>query len=396
MRNFKVFIVLFVILTLTACNQKAINVPAICDVAPGCAVFNLGEPIKIATAGPMSGEYSQYGIDMANAMSIAASDAGTLNGSSFEIIPFDDLGTPEGAAAVANKIVTDPTILAIAGHSSSGATAAAIPIYEAASIPMMSPSATNPDLTKNGSTVFNRNAFTDAFQAFGSAIFMREDLDAKDIAILHDGSDYGQALADNVKNEFVSLGGEVVLFDAITPGEFDYTPPLLVIQNLAPTAIYYAGYMAEAAVIVNQMNQLNMTEISFVSGDGVFGSDYIDKTGTNGIGSYASTLIPPNSANVSKFNSAYKDRFGIEPGSLSAFSWNSYDAALALINAIQRVAIIEGDKIYVPRAELVNAVRTTKDLNGLTGVINCSEFGECNQTGPVFYRSDGVSWQPVE
>ena len=43
-----------------------------------------------------------------------------------------DQGAPEGGAAVANKLVTDPTVVAVAGHIFSGATEAAIPVYEKA------------------------------------------------------------------------------------------------------------------------------------------------------------------------------------------------------------------------------------------------------------------------
>lgn len=395
MRNYQLIFVIIFSSLLTSCANPATLAPEVCGTQPGCAVFNNGEPIRIGTAGPMSGEYSQYGIDMANAMKIAAADAGVFNGSAFEIIAYDDLGTPEGAAAVANKLITDTSVVAMAGHSSSGATAAALPIYESASIPVMSPSATNPDLTALGSKVFNRNAFTDAYQAFGTAAFM-DQLGITSLAILHDGTDYGQALAANVRAEFEKLGGEILFYDAITPGEFDYSPPLLSIQNTAPDAIYFAGYMAEASILVNQRAQLNMDDIFFITGDGVFGGDFLDKTGENGEGVFASTLVPPNSDNVSAFNEKFTDLYGTQPGSLSAFSWNSYDAAAVLIEAVRSVAIVVDGKIYIPRAELAKAVRATKDHPGLTGTITCLENGECNQTGPVFYQVTDGNWQPAK
>ena len=43
---------------------------------------------------------------------------------------------------------------------------------------------------------------------------------------MHDGQAYGQGLAEVVRDQFTALGGEVVDFDAITPGESDYTAPL--------------------------------------------------------------------------------------------------------------------------------------------------------------------------
>ena len=88
---------------------------------------------------PMTGDNAAFGTDISQAAKLAVTDAGKFQGFSFELDAEDDGGTGEGGATVANKFVADPQIVAIEGHIFSGATKAAIPIYEAASIPMMSP-----------------------------------------------------------------------------------------------------------------------------------------------------------------------------------------------------------------------------------------------------------------
>jgi branched-chain amino acid transport system substrate-binding protein len=60
------------------------------------------------------------------------------------------------------------------------------------------------------------------------------------------------------------------------------------------------------------------------------------------------------------------------------------------------VAIVQGDTLYIPRGALVQAVRTTKDFQGISGVITCKENGECNASGPVFYVVKGGAWVPAE
>jgi branched-chain amino acid transport system substrate-binding protein len=67
-----------------------------------------------------------------------------------------------------------------------------------------------------------------------------------------------------------------------------------------------------------------------------------------------------------------------------------------LISAIKSVAIVEGDTLYIPRGELVKAVRATKDFQGISGVITCQETGECNASGPVFYIVKDGEWVPAE
>jgi branched-chain amino acid transport system substrate-binding protein len=379
-------------LLLAACGPAAATEPEACKAELGCAVIKKDQTVKIGYAGPMTGDYSQFGVDMSQAMQLAITDFGDVQGWKVEMAIEDDGGGAEGGAAVSNKLVSDPTFVAMAGHAFSGATAAAIPIYEKAGIPMMSPSATNPDLTTKGSSVFNRNAFTDTEQGIGAAKYLYEKLGIKKLALMHDGGDYGQGLANVVKENFITLGGEVVAFEAVTPGESDYSAPLAAVASSSPEALYFGGYNAEAAVLVNQMEQAGLSGVVFFGGDGIYGKDFLAKVGANGEGVYSATLVPPGTDPILKFNQAYMSAYGTEAGVLSAYTWNSYDAIGALVSAINSVAIVEGDTLYIPRAALVDAVRTMKDYQGIAGVITCQANGECNASGPVFYIVQDGDW----
>jgi len=396
MKRIALFVVIVAALVLAACGPAAAEAPEACNAELGCAVITKDQTVKIGYAGPMTGDYSQFGIDMSNAMKLAVADMGDVQGWKVEMAIEDDGASAEGGAAVANKLVADPTFVAMAGHAFSGATAAAMPIYEKAGVPMMSPSATNPDLTTKGSTVFNRNAFTDTEQGKAAAKYLYEKLGIKKLALIHDGGDYGQGLAKVVEENFVAMGGEAVAFEAITPGESDYSAPLAAIASAGPEAIYFGGYNAEAAVLVNQMEQAGLTGVVFFGGDGIYGKDFLAKVGDKGEGVYSATLVPPGTDPIVKFNEAYLGAYGTEAGVLSAYTWNSYDAVGALIKAINSVAIVQGETLYIPRGALVEAVRGMADYQGIAGVITCKENGECNASGPVFYIVKGGEWVPAE
>ncbi|MEN6482315.1 MAG: ABC transporter substrate-binding protein, partial [Anaerolineaceae bacterium] len=126
----------------------------------GCAKIPAGQTIKLGMGAPMTGDYASFGVDISQGALLAIKDAEPVDGFVFELVAQDTQGTPEGGASVANKLVSDPTVVAIPGHIFSGSTEAAMPIYEKAGLPMLSPSATNPPLTQQGSKVFNRIAFT--------------------------------------------------------------------------------------------------------------------------------------------------------------------------------------------------------------------------------------------
>ena len=369
---------------------------ACADDAFGCAEISAGDTIKIGMGAPMTGDYASFGIDISRGGEIAAADAGEFEGFAFELVAEDDQGSSEGGAAVANKFVADPSVAAIAGHIFSGATAAAIPIYDKAGFPMMSPSATNPALTEQGSAVFHRNAFTDSVQGQFAAEYLYNTLGVMTLAVMHDGGDYGQGLAQIVADTFEGLGGEVVAFEAITPGEADYSAPLAALASMSPEALYFGGYNAEAAVLTNQMGQSGLGDAIFFGCDGSFGADYLEKTGANGEGAYATTLIPPSTPEKEAFDAAYSENYGEEAGVLSPYSWNGYDSVSVLIDAIKSVGYVDGGTMYIPRGALVDAVRSTVGFEGIAGTITCQDNGECNASGPVFYVISGGEWVAAE
>lgn len=392
----RLFFILSVVLAasmlMTACGGAA-AAPAVCKTdAGGCAVFSAGQTIKIGMGAPMTGDNAAFGKDISQGAMLAVSDAGKFQGFAFELDAQDDGGNAEGGASVANKLVADPQVVAIAGHIFSGATKAAIPIYEAAHIPMMSPSATNPPLTTTGSKVFNRDVFTDAAQGKFAAAYLFNKMGVKQLAIMHDGQAYGQGLAQVVKDQFTGLGGTVVTFQAITPGESDYSAVLADVASKKPTALFYGGYTAEAVVIVNQMKQAGLTGVTFFGDDGTFGQDFLDRTAANGEGAYSTSLIPPASPAKAKFDAAYLAAYGQPSGKLSPYTWTAYDSAAVLIKAIEGVAVVSGGKLYVPRSALVAAVRGTNNYQGLSGTITCDATGECSASGPVFNIDKGGKW----
>ncbi len=147
-RYFIFSMLIAVSLILAACGGAA--APEQCAENPDetvCAVIEEGSTIKIGYAGPMTGDASVFGIDISNAGLLAVDDAGEFEGFTFELLVEDTQGSGEGGASVANLYVSDPDVVAIAGHTFSGSTAAAIPIYNEARLPMLSPSATMATLT---------------------------------------------------------------------------------------------------------------------------------------------------------------------------------------------------------------------------------------------------------
>jgi branched-chain amino acid transport system substrate-binding protein len=377
---------------MAVAEVPAADVDSACAGDLGCAVIEPGQTIKIGMSSPMTGPYADFGIDAENSGLLAVADACGYAGFDFELVAEDDEGGGEGGAAVANKLTADPTVVGLAGALFSGATAAGIPIYDAAGIPMLSPSATNPPLTSMGSAVFNRLPFTDIAQGAGAAAYMFDTLGFTKVAFLHDGEDYGKGLAEYASAAFVELGGESVSIQGITVGEVDYSPVLTTIAADAPDAIYFGGYNQEGAVLTNQMKTVGLENAVFFGCDGTFGADFLDQTGENGEGTYHATpKEPPATTTKENFDVCYESKYGVAPVVLSPFSYNSYDATTALITAVKAVSVLgEDGNLYVPRNAMVDAIRGLTDYTGISGTYTCDEIGECNAEGPQFWTvTDG-------
>jgi len=390
-------ILIAVSLILAACGGGA-KAPEVCADNPDetiCAVIEEGSTIKIGYGGPMAGDYSAFGTDISNAALLAvedANEAGGVEGFEFELLAEDTQGSGEGGASVANLFVSDTDVVAIAGFTFSGATAAAIPIFNEARLPMLSPSATRADLTGGDQDVFNRIPFTDDIQGQFAAEYLYNVLGVTKLAVMHDGDAYGKGVAEKVQEVFMSLGGEVVALEAITPGETDYSAVLTDIGAADPEAIYFGGYYPEAAVLAKDMPVAGLEGVVLFSDDGTFGDTFIELAGANAEGVYAASGAPLTNPKVEEFNEYFESVYGDPPGAVSTFTWHGYDVTDALIQAIKSVAIMgEDGNLYVPREALVAAVNGLSGYEGLTGMLSCNG-GECNASGPAFLVVQDGAW----
>ncbi|OGO06743.1 MAG: hypothetical protein A2Y73_08470 [Chloroflexi bacterium RBG_13_56_8] len=382
------FVVLLVVsLSVSSCAKKYE-----CTDEWGCAEFAAGEKVKVAYVGPMTGDYAAFGTDISRGAELALKENPDVEGFEIEMVVEDTQGTPEQGAAVANKLAADPKVVAVDGHTFSGSTEVAIPVYEGAGIVMMSPSATTPSLTRLGSKVFNRVAFHDEMQALFASSYIYDNLGIRKLAYMHDGGSYGQPLAEMTANFFEHAGGTVVGSEGITPGETDYSAPLAAIAALDPELIYYGGYDADAAVLVSQMAAAGLDGVLFFGCDGTYGVNYLDLAGAAAEGTFSTYVPIPESQAFEKFKTDYEAAYGDPQGKLSPFSPHGHDAMAVLLSAIDQVAVKSGNNLIIPRRALANAVRATKDFSGLTGTITCSETGECAAASIKFMKVEGGQW----
>lgn len=301
-----------------------------------------GDTIKLGVAGAHSGDLASYGLPTVNAAKLVVEEVnarGGVNGKKVELLIEDDVCKPEVAANIATKLVSQGVDIVL-GHTCSGATKTALPIYKAAGVILISPSATSPELTQRGEYPnFFRTIASDNMQVKPEVEFALNVLGVKKIAVIHDKGDYGKGLAELAKVYIEKSGkGEVVLFEGVTPGAVDYSAIVLKIKQSQADAVIFGGYHPEASKIVSMMRKKRMDTV-FLSDDGVKDDTFIKVAGKDAEGVYA-TGPKDNSKNpVSQAAvAAHKKAYNSDPG---AFYESAYSASLAIFNAIDKAGSTE-------------------------------------------------------
>jgi branched-chain amino acid transport system substrate-binding protein len=330
-----------------------------------------GEPppnrttIKIGYFGDLTGPTYNFGTSAMNGVLMAAAkinQEGGINNRQIDVVIQDDRGSPEEAARLTGKLIEQDKVVAIIAGGTSGNSRAAAPKAQAARIPMISPSSTDPAVTQTGDYIF-RACFVDSFQGEVMASFAAEKLKAKKAAILFDiNSPYGRGLTEFFETSFHKLGGEIVTKQSYTQGDSDFKGQLSSIKAAEPDVIYIPGYYLEVALIAKQARALGLNQ-PLLGGDGWDAPELWQLGGDALNGSYISTHYSPEdpSTKIHEFVQEYKQRYqNLVPDAHAALA---YDAALMLFDAIKRAGTTDS-------AGLRDTLAQTKNFDGVTGLIS--------------------------
>jgi branched-chain amino acid transport system substrate-binding protein len=130
-------------------------------IAPPVAIANGCSTYAIAYQGPITGPEAAVGIAQSSAVKFAISKFKAANPSapiSSEVFLADDQGDPALSQNAATSIINQSCVLAVVGPAYSGASRVALPLYKAAAMPVITPSAINPTLNQYAGGTFFRSA----------------------------------------------------------------------------------------------------------------------------------------------------------------------------------------------------------------------------------------------
>lgn len=321
--------------------------------------------IKIGGYFSLTGDTATFGQGSVKGIQMAFDEvnkAGGVLGKPLKLIVRDDASKSEQAGGEVKQLIYQENVLAVLGEVASSSSLAGAPVCQSAKVPMLSPSSTNPAVTRIGDYIF-RSCFIDDFTGAAAAKFARTTLKAKTAAVLTDSAnDYSKGLSQAFRDEWKKAGGVLVAEQSYAKGDKDFRGQLTAIKGKNPDVLYVPGYYTEVGNIAVQARSAGLKQ-PMLGGDGWDSPRLYEIAKAQLQGSYFTNHYSPQSKDpkVVAFIQRFKAKYsGETPDALTAVG---YDAALMMADAIKRAGALD-------RAKLRDALASTKNFPGVTGTFS--------------------------
>jgi branched-chain amino acid transport system substrate-binding protein len=339
--------------------------------------------ILVGEYGSMTGLVSAFGKSTDEGIQLAVDEinkAGGINNRKIKIVGPEDTESAAAKGQVAVKRLVEKNVVAVLGEVSSGISLAGGPVCQNAQVPMISPSSTNPQVTKIGDYIF-RVCFTDLSQSAVIAKFAKDSLHANSAAIFY-ASDvpYSVGIKDEFTKNFTARGGKVIAETSYVQSDKDFKAPLTKLKASSPDVILVPGYYSDAGSICKQARDLGIT-VPILGGDGWDNAEFHTYAGnaiTNCFFSDHASMDDPNPV-IQTFVKAYTAKYGKAPDSLAALG---YDSMNVLAAAIKKSKSLKGP-------DLRDAIAQTKDFGGVTGSITINANRDADKGAVIMEVANG-------
>ena len=342
--------------------RKLLLALLVCLLAAGGA-FAADDAIKIGFFNCLTGQNAFGGQLELEGAQLALSEVPEVLGRKIELVVVDNKSDKTEAANAVARLIERDKVNAIIGTYGSALAMAGGEVAEAAKIPVMGTSCTNPLVTQNKRYYF-RACFIDPFQGSGAAAYAYKTLGFKKAALLIDVSnDYSVGLGSFFKQSFEKLGGEIVSEMKYNSGDQDFTAQLTEIISKNPDIVFLPAYFAEGAIVLKQAKELG-AKFRFMGGDAMDNPEIVTLGGDAVEGFLHTTFAyDPGMKDMNpvaqKFTENWKAKYPDKEPNVNAAL--GYDAFILVADAIKRAGSAEPEKIR-------DALEITKDVPTVTGL----------------------------
>lgn len=289
---------------------------------------------------------------------------------------------PEVSVQIAEQLIVEDEIIALIGPNRSSHAVEVCPIAQRHGIPMVTTTATNPNVTNAGNFVFMAS-FTDSFQGAVMAQFAIEDLGITTAALLTRRGDlYTEGIAEFFARNFNKFGGKIVADEFYEGDPLDFTAQLMNIAAAKPEALFTSGFVQDIALITQQARAFPLQNTVgeptiFLGADSWDNELLFNNEDAETEGSFFSGHFSPDTDESTAL--AFVDTYESTPTGGVAVS---YDAVKLLFEAVERAGSLDPNEA---RQQLV----ATENYIGATTIARYDENRHPIKSAVIFTIKNG-------
>ncbi len=351
-----------------------------------CALAYAGSgPIVVGGVLPLTGDAAAFGTSVWYGASLAIEEHPRIGASPVLLRVHDDGSNASGVPPALEAALAESPA-ALLGEVSSSRTMLLVGPAEAAEVPLVSPTATNPAVTQGTRGVF-RACFIDPVQGEAMAKFARR-LGLRRVLPVEDvDTQYTAGLVRAFREAFVPLGGELLPTATYHWGDVRFDEVLDQLQATNPDAVYVPGYYTEVALLMRAARERGYRG-RFLGGDGWDSDHLIEVAGTAARGALFTNhfLADDPHPRSRRFTQTFAAHFGRPADALAALGDDAMGMLLAAADALPAATQADLASDAAPaaqvsaRRELREALARTQDYPGATGPITMGSDGNPRKT----------------
>ncbi len=276
------------------------------------------ETVNVGVIVPLSGANAQFGINSRNGIQLVADEINanggiaSMGGAQINLIIADSTSNPTQAATVAQRMMSQDSVVAVLGAFASSLTLGISEVTERRGVPL---------LTMSFSDEITARGFQNVFQVvsvgsqIGAATFDYTRALAEDagetlerIAIMYEDTAYGTSQSGGLRQAAADAGIEIVMDEAYPLGITDVSPLINQLRRSDAQVVFPVSYLNDSLLIVRAMRQQGI-EIPTVGG----AAGYIIPDFRDGLGELADNVLSISPAAYDQapdFTERFRERFG--------------------------------------------------------------------------------------
>jgi branched-chain amino acid transport system substrate-binding protein len=350
------------------------------------AMVSAADTVQVGIVLPLTGSQAAFGEIEQRSFELALEEinaAGGIKGKKLEFLMEDDTGRPEVGRSVAEKLITKDKVVMLGGGYSSSVTAGLAGVAQQNRIPFLINTGSADDITEKGfDYVFRLNPPASEYSS-GVEEFLEKVVKPKSVAILYENTKFGTSSSKAFAKSCEKLGIKVMLNEGYEHAGIDYKPILIRVKQLNPDILYMVSYVMDAALLMRQSRELQLTPKLFIGGGAGFTlPEFHENAGVASDYVVSATLwhqVLPLPGAMDYFNK-FKAKYNKDTEYHGA---EAYAAAYVIADALKRAKSFSRDDIKQALAET--------DMMTVFGPVKFVSYGKkMNQNKLTTYV---VQWQ---